>query len=359
MNAPSAQDTETRVRVLVVDDSALARQIITSAISRDPRIEVIGTAPDVYVARDRIVSARPDVITLDVEMPRMDGVQFLKRLMPQFPVPVVVVSALTKRGAAVTLDALASGAVDFVPKPSSSFGQNLDQMADELIEKILVASRTDVSRWRDQNFTLAKVASRPTVLQESSSKVIAIGASTGGTVALTRVIPGLPATTPGIVIVQHMPPVFTGMFAEKLNMSSNMEVKEAEDGDRVLTGRVLVAPGGLQTTVERRGGRYVTRCTPGAPVSGHCPSVDVLMQSVAESVGSNAAAVMLTGMGSDGARGMRAMRDQGASTVAQDEATCVVFGMPKKAFENGGAEKLVPIDRIADEIVRMSREIGA
>ncbi len=347
------------VRVLVVDDSALARQIITGAISRHPKIEVVATAPDVYVARDRIVELKPDVLTLDVEMPRMDGVQFLKRLMPQYPMPVVIVSALTRAGAAITLDALASGAVDFVPKPSSSFGQKLDSMADELVEKILVAAQTDVSRWRDQSFQLAAVRHKQTSLQESSAKVIAVGASTGGTVALTGVIRSLPTTVPGMVVVQHMPPVFTGMFADKLNEISAVEVKEAADGDRVLTGRVLIAPGGVHTTVERQGGRYVVRCKPGDPVSGHCPSVDVLMDSVATAVGRNAVGVVLTGMGSDGASGLLRMRQAGARTFAQDEASSVVFGMPKQAYQNGAAEKLVAITKVADELVRVSEEITA
>jgi two-component system chemotaxis response regulator CheB len=345
--------------VLVVDDSALARQIITSAISRDPRIEVVGTAPDVYVARDKIVELKPDVLTLDVEMPRMDGVQFLKRLMPQYPMPVVIVSALTKAGAAITLDALASGAVDFVPKPSSSFGQNLESMADELVEKIMVASVTDVSRWRNQAFKLETVKKQQTSLQESSSKVIAIGASTGGTVALTGIISTLPPTLPGTVVVQHMPPVFTAMFADKLNQISSVEVKEAADGDRILTGRVLIAPGGVHTTVERQGGRYVVRCEPGEAVTGHIPSVDVLMRSVAQSVGRNAVGAVLTGMGSDGADGLLSMRQSGARTFAQDEATSVVFGMPKQAHANGAAEKLVPIDDVAGELMRLSQEITA
>lgn len=347
------------IRVLVVDDSALARQIITGAISRDPRIEVVGTAPDVYIARDRIVDLEPDVLTLDVEMPRMDGVQFLKRLMPQHPMPVVIVSALTRAGAAITLDALASGAVDFVPKPSSSFGQRLDSMAGELVEKIVVAASTDVSRWRDRTFTLAAVRHKQTSLQESSSKVIAVGASTGGTVALTKVIRSLPPTIPGMVVVQHMPPVFTAMFADKLDQLSSVEVKEAKDGDRVLTGRVLIAPGGVHTTVERQGGRYVVRCKPGEPVTGHCPSVDVLMHSVATSVGANAVGAVLTGMGSDGAKGLLAMRKAGARTLAQDEASSVVFGMPKQAYEIGAAEKLVGIDKVADELIRVSEEITA
>ncbi len=347
------------VRVLVVDDSALARRIITQAIGRDPRIEVVGSAPDVYVARDKIIELDPDVLTLDVEMPRMDGVAFLKRLMPQHPVPVVVVSALTRAGAAITLDALASGAVDFVPKPSSSFGQRLDSMADELVEKIIVAARTDVTHWRNERFELKSVSKTQSALQESSSKLIAIGASTGGTVALTAIVRALPPTIPGVVVVQHMPPVFTAMFADKLNAMSSVEVKEASDGERVLTGRILIAPGGMHTTVERRGGRYVVRCAEGAPVNGHSPSVDVLMSSVAHSVGANAIGAVLTGMGSDGARGLLAMRTAGARTFAQDEATSVVFGMPNQAHRIGGAERLVPLPRVADELVRLSREIAA
>ena len=348
-----------KVRVLVVDDSALARKIISGAIAKDPDIEVVGTAPDVYVARDRIVELKPDVLTLDVEMPRMDGVQFLKRLMPQHPIPVVVVSALTRSGAAVTLDALASGAVDFVPKPSSSFGQRLDEMADELIAKVKTAARTDVSRWRDQTFDIQKVRSSQSALHESSSKVIAIGASTGGTVALTRIIQALPLDSPGVVVVQHMPPVFTALFAEKLDKLSAVDVREAKDGDRVLTGQVLIAPGGFQARLERHGGRYVVRCKEEGPVSGHSPSVDVLMSSFARSAGRNAVGAILTGMGADGANGMLEMKQAGARTIAQDEQSSVVFGMPARAYENGGAEKLVALDGIAAEIVRLSREIGA
>lgn len=347
------------VRVLVVDDSALARQIITSGLNQDPRIEVVGHAPDVYVARDKIVALEPDVLTLDVEMPRMDGVQFLKRLMPQHPLPVVVVSALTKQGAAITIDALQSGAVDFVPKPSSSFGNRLDSMMSELTEKILIAAQTDVSKWRESDFKIDKVKQPQKSLQESSDKVIAIGASTGGTVALTGIIQKLAPTIPGVVIVQHMPPVFTQMFADKLNDISAVGVKEAADGDRVLTGRVLIAPGGMHLTVSRSGGRYLVHCKAGETVSGHCPSVDVMMRSVAESVGANAVGAILTGMGSDGADGMKQMRDAGARTIAQDEESCVVFGMPKQAHRNGGAERLVPLDRIAKTITELSQEIRA
>jgi two-component system, chemotaxis family, protein-glutamate methylesterase/glutaminase len=347
------------VRVLVVDDSALARRIITDTISRDPRIEVIGGAPDVYVARDKILELEPDVLTLDVEMPRMDGVTFLKRLMPSHPMPVIVVSALTRNGAAITLEALENGAVDFVAKPSSSFGQGLDAMADELIAKILVASRTDVSRWRSLSYQRRPIVRTQTALAESTAKLIAIGASTGGTIALTTIIESLPSTVPGVVVVQHMPPVFTAMFANKLNAISAVEVAEASDGDRVIAGRVLIAPGGMHTLVERRGGHYVVRCGDGDLVNGHRPSVDVLMNSVAARVGANAIGVILTGMGSDGARGLLAMREAGARTFAQDEATSVVFGMPLQAYKAGATEKLVPVGEVADELVRLSREMTA
>jgi two-component system chemotaxis response regulator CheB len=346
------------VRVLVVDDSALARQIISTGLAQDPRIDVVGVAQDVYVARDKIVSLKPDVLTLDVEMPRMDGVQFLKRLMPQYPLPVVVVSALTKEGAAITIDALTSGAVDFVPKPSSSFGNRLDSMMSELVDKVMVAAKTDVARWRKADFSLDTVQKQQKSLQQSSDKVIAIGASTGGTVALTSIIQKFAPTIPGVVVVQHMPPVFTKMFADKLNQVSQVEVKEAEDGDRILTGRVLIAPGGMHLTVARSGGRYLAHCKPGPPVSGHCPSVDELMRSVAESAGANAIGAILTGMGSDGAEGMKLMREEGARTLAQDEQSCVVFGMPKQAHELGGAERLVPLDRIARAISELSQEMG-
>jgi two-component system chemotaxis response regulator CheB len=230
-------------------------------------------------------------------------------------------------------------------------------MMHELAEKVMVASKTDVTSWKKVAFSLDHVQKHQKALQESSDKVIAIGASTGGTVALTSIIQKFAPTIPGVVVVQHMPPVFTKMFADKLNDVSQVEVKEAEDGDRILTGRVLIAPGGMHLTVARSGGRYLVHCKPGPPVSGHCPSVDVLMGSVAESVGANAVGAILTGMGSDGADGMKQMRDAGARTLAQDEASCVVFGMPKQAHQNGGAERLVPLDRIARTLTELSQEL--
>lgn len=347
-----------KIRVLVVDDSALVRSILTKALSRDPEIEVVGAAPDVYVARDKIVLQKPHVVTLDVEMPRMDGVEFLKRLMPQYPIPVVMVSAMTAPGARVTLEALESGAVDFVLKPSSSFGNNLEDMIDELIDKIKAAAVVDVSRYKGRYHDRKLKKQSSGILSGSTDKVVAIGASTGGTVALRQIIEAFPSDLPGTVIVQHMPPKFTKMFADKLDEIADVEVKEAQDGDRILRGRVLIAPGGLQMEVVRSGGRYHVRIKEGEKVNGHAPSVDVLFKSVARHVGSNAVGAILTGMGRDGADGMLEMRKNGARTMAQDEASSVVFGMPKEAFANGGAEKLLPLDDIPKEIIKSLKEIG-
>ncbi len=345
-----------KIKVLVIDDSALARKILVTGLARDPEIEVVGSAPDVYVARDKIVYDKPDVLTLDVEMPRMDGVEFLRRLMPQYPLPVVMVSALTAPGAQVTLEALEYGAIDFVLKPSTSFGNKLEDMIDELLQKIKVASTVDVSKWRNKPRHEVK---RPkgAVLHGTTDKVIGIGASTGGTVALRTVIEAFPPDMPGTVIVQHMPPKFTKMFADKLNSISKVEVKEAEDHDRVIKGRVLIAPGGKQMRVVRSGGRYIVRVQDGEKVNGHIPSVDVLFNSIADNVGVNSVGVILTGMGRDGAEGMSKMKSTGARTLAQDERTCVVFGMPKEAYNLGGAEKYVPINDVTVEVVRLLREM--
>ena len=315
-----------KVRVLVVDDSALVRQILTQGLSADPGIEVVGAAADPYQARDKIIQLNPDVLTLDVEMPRMDGVEFLRRLMPQHPVPVVMVSSLTQKGKQITMDALEAGAVDFVSKPTSDVARGLQAMMMELRVKVKIASTANVSHWKSKRITPAprSAAVSASALAESTDKVIAIGASTGGTEAIKKVITGFPAATPGVVIVQHMPAGFTRMFAERLNQLCPMEVKEAQSGDRVMPGRILVAPGEKQMRVIRSGGFYQVTCEPGEKVSGHCPSVDVMMHSVAKHVGANAVAAMLTGMGSDGADGMLAMRKAGARCIAQDEASCVV-----------------------------------
>jgi two-component system chemotaxis response regulator CheB len=348
-----------KVRVLVVDDSALVREILSRGLATDPAIEVVGTASDPYAARDKIVQLRPDVLTLDVEMPKMDGVEFLRKLMPQFPLPVLMVSALTQRGKQITFEALEAGAVDFVTKPSTDVARGLSEMIRELREKVKAVARADVSHWkRKQGEPAAPKVHRPIksmALAESTDKVIAIGASTGGTEAIRKIIRTLPGDTPGVVIVQHMPAGFTKMFAERLNEQSAMEVREAQSGDRVMTGRVLIAPGDYHMELKRSGGIYQVQCDSGEKVCGHRPSVEVLFKSVAKYAGRNSIGVMLTGMGADGADGMVAMRESGARTIAQDEASCVVFGMPKEAYARGGAEKLVPLDNIADELMRLLR----
>jgi two-component system chemotaxis response regulator CheB len=344
-----------KIRVLIVDDSALVRQLLSQGLSKDPGIEVVGTAQDPYVARDKIVELCPDVMTLDVEMPRMDGVEFLERLMPQYPMPVVMVSSLTQKGKQITLDALEAGAVDFVSKPTSNLVNGLSSMMMELRTKIKIASVADVSRFKDRqalrNGKPTPISSR--TLAESTDKIVAIGASTGGTEAIREVICRFPPSMPGVVIVQHMPAGFTTMFADRLNKLCSMQVKEATTGDRIMTGRVLVAPGQKQLRVIRSGGQYQVVCESGEKVSGHCPSVDVMMHSVAKNVGANAVGVMLTGMGADGAEGMLAMRNAGARNLAQDKESSVVFGMPKVAYEKGGAERLVALDKIAEAVINL------
>jgi len=340
-----------RIRVLIVDDSALVRNILSQGLAMDPAIEVVGTASDPYQARDRIVELQPDVLTLDVEMPRMDGVAFLQRLMPQYPIPVVMVSSLTQKGKQITMEALDSGAVDFVAKPTSNVAQGLQAMLMELRAKVKIASTANVSHWKGKRVELQKRVVGPRALAESTDKVIAIGASTGGTEAIRMVLQGFPADTPGVVIVQHMPVGFTKMFSDRLNTLCAMEVREAQDGDRVRQGLVLIAPGDQHLEVVRSGGFYQVRCHAGAKVSGHCPSVDVMMHSVAKHVGTNALGAMLTGMGADGSEGMLAMHKAGARCIAQNEATSVVFGMPKVAYEKGGAEQLVPLAQIAPTLL--------
>lgn len=345
------------IKVLVIDDSALVRNILTKGLDMDPLIEVVGTAADVYIARDKIVFLKPDVITLDVEMPKMDGLEFLKRLMPQYPVPVVMVSSMTGPDARITLEALEYGAVDFVLKPSAQIGAQLNEMIDELRRKVRAAAQVDVSQWKDKVVVPSPVKQTSHVLVGTTDKVVAIGASTGGTVAIRKIVQQLPPDIPGMVIVQHMPPGFTKMFADKLNENSHLEIKEAEDGDRIYTGRILIAPGGKQMEVVRSGGMYRVKCYEGEKVNGHCPSVGVLFNSLACHVGSNCIGIMLTGMGRDGADAMLEMRKAGARTIAQDKKTSVVFGMPNEAYKCGGAEKLVPLYNIPQEMITLIKEM--
>ncbi len=346
-----------KIKVLVVDDSAMVREILTRGLALDPDIEVVGSASDPYIARDKIIKFQPDVLTLDVEMPRMDGVEFLRRLIPQYPIPVVMVSALTQRGKQITFEALEAGAVDFVTKPGSDIARGLNQMLAELREKVKLSSKARVPvKSKPAEEKQRPIHNERMALPESTDKVIAIGASTGGTEAIRQVITQFPVTMAGVVIVQHMPAGFTKMFAERLNEQCAMTVKEAEPGDRVMPGRVLIAPGDYHMVVTRSGGFYHVECFTAEKVCGHRPSVEVLFNSVAKCAGANAIGVMLTGMGHDGADAMSAMRLAGARTLAQDEATSVVFGMPKEAFKRGGAERLLPIQSIAPAVVGILTE---
>jgi two-component system chemotaxis response regulator CheB len=331
------------VRVLIIDDSPLVQRIISDGLAKDPNIEVCGVASDPFAGRDAIVKLRPDVLTLDVEMPKMNGVEFLRRLMPQYPIPVVMVSSLTERGQKTTLEAMAAGAVDFVAKPKSG---DLSHMIDELRTKVKIASTANVSHWKGKQFdstgSVCPITNK-TAGQVLSHRVCAIGASTGGTEALRDVIGGLPRSFMGVIVVPHMPAGFTKMFADRLNGICQMVVKEAADGDAIYDGRALIAPGGKQLEIVRKPPGWAVRIYDGPLVCGHRPSVEVMMNSVAKNVGNKAIGAMLTGMGADGANGMKAMRDAGARCIAQDEATCVVFGMPCKALESGGAERAVPL----------------
>lgn len=384
-----------RIRVVVVDDSALVRSILKTVIDAQPDMQCVGVAQDPYVAREIIRELNPDVITLDVEMPRMDGLDFLEKLMRLRPMPVVMVSTLTERGAETTLRALELGAIDFVAKPRLGVAQGLQELTTEIAEKIRIAARARVSRRAGMapaagSATGASASNGPASLTSgmtrtgsapggaagpaspiaasqgaariysrvSTEKIIAMGSSTGGTEALREVLSVMPADGPAVMITQHMPPGFTRNFAERLNTLCRMRVKEAEDNERVLPGHAYIAPGGRQMRVRRSGANYMVQIDDGPPVNRHKPSVDVLFRSVAEQVGKNAIGVMLTGMGRDGADAMRVMRDAGAWNLAQDEASCVVYGMPREAVAAGAVEEIVPLNKIAEHILAHLREAG-
>lgn len=325
-----------KIRVLIVDDSLFFREFLAQRLGADSGIEVLGTASDPYQARDKIIELQPDVLTLDVEMPRMNGIEFVRQLMPQYPLPIVMVTSVSEK----IFEALQAGAVDFVTKPAPNNKQALDAFISQLIIKVKIASVAKLGHWKKEEKTVASGQ------KGFDDKIIAIGASTGGTEAIYSILKQMPRDIPGTVIVQHMPPVFTGMYAERLNNSCLMEVKEAENGDRVIPGRVLIAPGDYQMKVRKRGNFYTVECYKGEKVNGHCPSVDVLFHSIAEQVGPQAIGVILTGMGYDGAKGLLAMRKRGARTVGQDESSCVVYGMPKVAFDLGGVEKQASLEQI-------------
>jgi len=351
-----------KVKVLIVDDSAVVRQLLAELLGRDREIEVVGVAADPYIAWEKIKSLRPDVLTLDVEMPRMDGLVFLEKLMSINPMPVVMVSSLTEKGCETTLRALELGAVEFVTKPKVDVRSGTVDLADEIIEKVKAAAQAKRFSRRRLPVPPAPALpgagrSSPAALIKSTQKVIAIGASTGGTQALYDVLTALPPDSPGVVIVQHMPAGFTASFANRLDGACQIRVREARDGDRILDGHALLAPGGLHMSVVRSGANYSVKVGMGEPVNRHRPSVDVLFQSCARYLGRNAVAAILTGMGNDGARGMLEMRQAGASTIAQDEATCVVFGMPREAISLGGVMETLPLEAIADRLLHHARKL--
>lgn len=331
-----------KIKVLVIDDSLLFRETVARGLANDRGIEVVGTAADVFLARDKILDLEPDVLTLDVEMPRMNGIEFLKKLMPQYPLPVVMVSAVSDH----VFDALNAGAVDFVTKPNITGQRSLDSFINELIIKIKIASMAKVGHLK-KDYVVSTLAG--TIDSRNNNTIIAIGASTGGTEAIYEIIHALPRDMPGIVVVQHMPPVFTAMYAQRLNNSCRMEVKEAQNGDVITPGKVLIAPGGdYHMRINRKGSSYIVECIKGEKMNGHCPSVDVLFHSVAEKVGGSAIGVILTGMGYDGAKGLLNMRKAGAMTIGQDEQSSVVYGMPKVAYDIGAVYKQVALKNIPE-----------
>ena len=355
------------IKVLIVDDSAVVRQVLTDVLAQDPGIEVIGAASDPVFAMERMRTQWPDVIVLDVEMPRMDGITFLKKIMAERPTPVVICSTLTEKGAETTMQALAAGATSIIPKPKMGLKRFLQDSAEDLVSAVRAAAQVNVRR-------LVPAAHMPPVapklsadvilpasaqaMAETTDRVVAIGTSTGGTQALEMVLTALPRVCPGIVIVQHMPEKFTEAFANRLNGLCQLEVREARGGDRVMPGLALIAPGGRHMLLKRSGAQYHVDVIDGPLVSRHRPSVDVLFRSVAKCAGKNALGIIMTGMGDDGAHGLKELHDLGARTLAQDEATCVVYGMPKEAVKLGAVDRVLPLGEIHLEIVRTMRGAG-
>nr|Q31HL9.1 RecName: Full=Protein-glutamate methylesterase/protein-glutamine glutaminase [Hydrogenovibrio crunogenus XCL-2] len=374
-----------KIKVLIVDDSALVRQMLQEMLKSDPEIEVVGTASDPYDAREKVKQLHPDVLTLDVEMPRMDGVTFLKNLMRLHPLPVVMISTLTEKGADITFEALDLGAVDFVAKPKIDLQHTFEDYTDEICRKVKTASK--VSKWqleRQYARYVANKESKPKVLSKPGSlvskvvekfttdaivpkkapsdfskpshKVIALGASTGGTEAIKEVLMRLPSTTPAIVITQHIPASFSLPFAQRMNSVSEMEVTQAEDRQPILAGHVYIAPGDKHLLVERTSSGYICRLNDGPPVNRHKPSVDVMFRTVVQSVGKNAVGVLLTGMGADGAKGMKELQEIGVPTIVQDEKTCVVWGMPGEAVKLGAADYVLPLGSIPEKILALIKK---
>ncbi len=342
-----------KIRVLIVDDSALIRNVMTEILSQDPEIEVVGTAPDPYVARDKMKALNPDVLTLDVEMPKMDGLTFLQKIMAFRPMPVVMVSSLTEQGAATTLQALESGAVDFVTKPTMDIQHGLSDLTHQIINKVKIAAQASVKKRipsADCSERIKALAAQSAMIKTTDT-IIAIGASTGGTEALRELLEVLPPNTPPIIITQHMPERFTKSFADRLNQLCQIHVKEAQEGDSVIPGQALLAPGNYHMELRRSGARYYVSLNQEPLVNRHRPSVDAMFRSVARYAGGNSLGVILTGMGNDGAAGMLEMKQAGAFNFAQDEISCVVFGMPKEAIKAGGVDKILPLTEIPGAIL--------
>ena len=341
--------TGTKIKVLVVDDSAIVRKILREQLAMDPAINIVATAPDAYIAYDKIIKLDPDVIILDVEMPRMDGITFLRGLMKSHPMPVIVLSSLTKKSSDKAIEALESGAIEVMHKPGQS--HTVSEVCTTLIEKIKVASKAHIKNKSERvEFSATK---RLDMAETTTNKILAIGASTGGVEALRQILPAMPANAPATLVVQHMPSTFTTSFAERLNDICAMEVKEAENGDSVIPGRVLIAPGGWHMVLQQHDGIYSVAIKDGPLVCHQRPSVEVLFDSVAKCAGHNAVGAILSGMGRDGACGLLKMRQSGAHTIAQNESSCVVFGMPKEAIACGAAEKVVPLSDVAKTIIKL------
>jgi two-component system chemotaxis response regulator CheB len=353
-------ETNKKIRVLLIDESAIVRDVLSKELAKDPSIEIAETTEVVFQSRDWIAEIHPDVVILDIEMKKIDGIEFLRKFMPQFALPVIVFSSTTQKGKHVTLQALESGAIDFIPRPAKDIARGLEDIMDEIIFKIKTASKANVSQWKNKKHDIIKkmIDEPEEIPTELSSQIIAIGASTGGTEALRKVITKLPVTMPGIVVVQHMYSGYTKTFADRLNELCPMQVKEAETGDMVLKGRVLIAPGDFHMKIRSLGDGYQVNCESGEKVNGHRPSIEILMMSVAEHAGPNAIGIILTGIGADGAVGLKAMKNTGAKTIAQDEATSVVFEMPKSALEMDCVDNLLPLDEIPDYLIKLVNEMN-
>ena len=351
-----------KIKVLLVDDSAVVRQVLQSVLDQEPDIQVIGAASDPIFAMEKLAREWPDVIVLDVEMPRMDGITFLKKIMAEHPTPVVICSTLTDKGAETTMQALAAGAVEIITKPKVGLKSFLQESSNDLVAAVRAAAQANVRRQVRAATPLPQVSEKLNAdailsaatahsMAQTTERIVAIGTSTGGTQALEIVLTALPRVCPGIVIVQHMPEKFTALFASRLNGLCQIEVREAKNNDRVIPGLALIAPGGKHMLLKRSGAYYHVEVVDGPLVNRHRPSVDVLFRSVAKFAGKNATGIIMTGMGDDGARGLKEMLDAGAPTVAQDEATCVVFGMPKEAIKLGAAKKIVPLHEMHGAIL--------